>query len=110
MQVPITFSIANGINLIAWVVGTPLVYFALKDVVSENARTGFKVMMLGGILFGLLQELGEIIYLNMETVPNIHPALLITQWSIGPLLFMVGAIMFSRSMKQKLEQFEGGDI
>ncbi len=110
MQVPISFSIANGINLIAWIVGTPLVYFAIRDFVSEDSRKGLKVMIVGGVLFGLLQELGEVIYLNLEAVPQIHPALLITQWSIGPLLFMIGAIMFSRSLSNKLEDIEGGDM
>lgn len=105
-MMPLELQVANISNIITFTIGILFLYYALKEFGNPVSVKYFRVMALGILLYGLLHEGMDIV--TGTIIQNYMPGWIYGFWpvlilqTIGPVVFVAGAILYSREMFKTL--------
>ena len=105
-MMPLELQVANISNMITFTIGILFLYYALKEFGNPVSTKYFKVMALGILLYSLLHEGVDIA--TGTVVQDYMPGWIYEFWpvlilqTIGPVVFVTGAILYSREMFKTL--------
>lgn len=105
-MMPLELQVANVSNIITFTIGILFLYYALKDFGNPVSIKYFKVMAIGILLYSLLHEgmdiaTGTVVQNYMpEWIYGFFPVLIMQ--TIGPVIFVIGAFLYSREMFKTL--------
>jgi hypothetical protein len=106
-MMPLELQVANISNIITFTIGILFLYSALKDFGNPVSVKYFKIMALGIFLYSLLHEGMDIV--TGTVIQNYMPKWIYEFWpvlimqTIGPLVFVIGAMLYSREMFKTLK-------
>ena len=106
-MMPLELQVANVSNIITFTLGILCLYYAMKEFGNPVSLKYFKVMALGILLYSLLHEGMDIV--TGTVIQNHMPEWIYGFWTVlvlqnvGPVVFVTGAILYSREMFKTLK-------